>query len=52
MLVFIALCNALLLTETLQVWWKWQGRNDTRIHDLEGAGNETQAEPATGYVVS
>ncbi|KAK0453056.1 Di-copper centre-containing protein [Armillaria borealis] len=32
------------------VWWKWQGRNDTRIHDLEGAGNETQAEPATGYV--
>ncbi|KAK0213787.1 hypothetical protein IW262DRAFT_1467139 [Armillaria fumosa] len=32
------------------IWWKWQGDNETRIHDLEGIGYETQREPQTGYV--
>lgn len=32
------------------IWWKWQGDNETRIHDLEGIGYETQREPDTGYV--
>ncbi|SJK96983.1 uncharacterized protein ARMOST_00232 [Armillaria ostoyae] len=32
------------------LWWKWQGDNETRIFDLEGAGYETQAEPKTGFV--
>ncbi len=34
-----------------QIWWKWQGDNETRINDLNGIGNETQREPDTGYVV-
>lgn len=32
------------------VWWTWQGDNETRIFDIEGAGYETQSEPATGWV--
>jgi len=32
------------------VWWKWQGEDQSRIHDLTDAGYETQGEPATGYV--
>ncbi|KAK0448654.1 hypothetical protein EV421DRAFT_1475578 [Armillaria borealis] len=32
------------------LWWKWQGDNETRIFDREGAGYETQAEPKTGFV--
>ncbi|KAK0462538.1 Di-copper centre-containing protein [Desarmillaria tabescens] len=34
------------------VWWKWQGRNMTRIHDLVGAGNETGKAPPTGFVAT
>ncbi|KAK0213287.1 Di-copper centre-containing protein [Desarmillaria ectypa] len=34
------------------VWWKWQGRNQTRIHDLVGAGNETDKAPPTGFVAT
>ncbi|KAK0471425.1 hypothetical protein IW261DRAFT_1670955 [Armillaria novae-zelandiae] len=32
------------------IWWKWQGDNETRIHDLQEIGYETQREPDTGYV--
>ncbi|KAK0462548.1 uncharacterized protein EV420DRAFT_1525493 [Desarmillaria tabescens] len=32
------------------LWWKWQGNNETRIYDPEGAGYETQVEPLTGFV--
>ncbi len=35
----------------LQLWWKWQGDNETRINDLNNLGYESQKEPATGYVV-
>ncbi len=36
---------------TSQLWTEWQGDDESRINDLEDAGNETQSEPETGYVV-
>ncbi|KAK0204051.1 Di-copper centre-containing protein [Desarmillaria ectypa] len=34
------------------VWWKWQGDDQSRIHDLTDAGYETQGEPSSGYVAT
>ncbi|KAF8907517.1 Di-copper centre-containing protein [Mucidula mucida] len=35
-----------------KLWTEWQGDDESRINDLEDAGNETQSEPETGYVAT